>query len=1459
MDLLLWSDHVHLRKVGNNKWMLRSIETYEFHEFEAEAAELVHSDDNASIAVVKVDGSADVIGLDNLFKWRLYRAKGSWGYFAKATVVYPTHTKTIQKSVDDMFSDHRKGKVNVAVGSGNGETQFKVFIFKRHRQGGQRIWWDHMSLHKYLKIKSYKGIPSRWWGRVGHKWDGSFLQNFGFGSMIYGKVVAPHAVKKMMLPFRTRCLDSSSLSTAGLVFAVARCAYLSPEAGGFKEESSTRAATELMDAFIGTFLRNCQVEGKAPAITLYLVADWAPPWPFPTETGTPQVNLGVHRDGIDVKPLHSLANASGRTSIVTKYFRMVESVVGSSDQGVMLVSWENLFSNTVSKRSSKFFSQIVYGLAMAAEALVLRGVTNKDVVDTLSPINVCTSTMQDMDRHEVDYFLAKYVACAKDTFKSPMFLNVAIDKDGAPPASGNPGNLPLYGSVFTLPSGVAVVGPPQVASGAGALEWASGKDIRSARPGGKKSENTDGDAGTMRANCHRAWLQRGRHQKGQSWRPAVLHRAAAASWCTALDNAMKHVTETDGLSYLRPDASDKWHDANWRNWPHMSLPMDLGPDGMAGCNALLYKWKLNLTRIDEFSHGSNNDLKVYLKEIGMWDLAILLFIHFNVPFGPGKEGDRYRHLERVDTMRKIYDEETYRSVPCFQHYCNNIVQEMKRDGYEFTGDEPDAAVAWNFMKEENGFIPLGMRLNFCRCCDAADGFDRNYKYWWRHTFERACVALEHDMLANAKLQKVAVKQAEVDGAIVEGGGTTSSAKVTIDAKVLRSANANAVAISVLLTSCPRNRRTVACSFAPMHVVKKWQGKSAKEMKTAEATQVWMTNQIRGDFMDHVISIVNGLMDAHSMESCDSILNMRAIKDADPGEVGVEDDFAELHGMAHLSLAAARMRRCLFLFGWPLKMQRALADPETGLNTAREFKRDIDVFNEYCAYKGDQSARCVVVKRSVFGLTATKQITLAFRELGFNFPHQAIKDIMKGRSTGITNTIPVEKIIGAQKKCSRFKACKKFRGPATAMHTAICCGVIDEQLKFTALEADTPLQDKTASLPPEAFKPVKRSASIAFGDIVSTAQKTDYYSPGPTLANTPVADLKMVSDAKAKGGFGHVTDAWLGGTFKLKHKFVFSSPHHGGDAWWHLALYHWPTSGVLCWPGKLVTVEGSPNFYFEFALDLQEPVHVGVFDWADFKVREISFKSWAWQGRNMPQGWVDANKPGARVFATGSVTNIQKLAATNCFWNISSSDLGSIASYLKIPIPEGASLFSKLHTMICSLLGITSEAAMKFLCVRWSCDENDLEFAQELMEVEAAIEVLDQHDHDTAKQQIHAAETSVKAHEEFTEEFEAKLLELARAKAGGKKPKVGAGKTEKIPTTLTQKEAKKYLPPGASIWRGFSRGEWMGHMPPYRRVSAPWSKHTEAGAMRVVLKKVWIQYLAKEVKDRSHCPWPELFE
>eukprot|EP00959_Pyramimonas_sp_CCMP1952_P427844 8960240-Pyramimonas_sp.AAC.1 len=112
----------------------------------------------------------------------------------------------------------------------------------------------------------------------------------------------------MMLPFRTRCLDSSSLSTAGLVFAVARCAYLSPEAGGFKEESSTRAATELMDAFIGTFLRNCQVEGKAPAITLYLVADWAPPWPFPTETGTPQVNLGVHRDGIDVKPLHSLAN-----------------------------------------------------------------------------------------------------------------------------------------------------------------------------------------------------------------------------------------------------------------------------------------------------------------------------------------------------------------------------------------------------------------------------------------------------------------------------------------------------------------------------------------------------------------------------------------------------------------------------------------------------------------------------------------------------------------------------------------------------------------------------------------------------------------------------------------------------------------------------------------------------------------------------------------------------------------------------------------------------------------------------------------------------------------------------------------------------------------------------------------------------------------------------------------------
>eukprot|EP00969_Alexandrium_andersonii_P145211 6421438-Alexandrium_andersonii.AAC.1 len=68
---------------------------------------------------------------------------------------------------------------------------------------------------------------------------------------------------------------------------------------------------------------------------------------------------------------------------------------------------------------------------------------------------------------------------------------------------------------------------------------------------------------------------------------------------------------------------------------------------------------------------------------------------------------------------------------------------------------------------------------------------------------------------------------------------------------------------------------------------------------------------------------------------------------------------------------------------------------------------------------------------------------------------------------------------------------------------------------------------------------------------------------------------------------------------------------------------------------------------------------------------------------------------------------------------------------------------------------------------------------------------------------------------------------ARAqKVHSSKSKKGGAKASKLvlPHHMEQRDAKKFLPPGASIWRSAARGEWNGHLPPNRRVSEPYLKH-----------------------------------
>ena len=106
--------------------------------------------------------------------------------------------------------------------------------------------------------------------------------------------------------------------------------------------------------------------------------------------------------------------------------------------------------------------------------------------------------------------------------------------------------------------------------------------------------------------------------------------------------------------------------------------------------------------------------------------------------------------------------------------------------------------------------------------------------------------------------------------------------------------------------------------------------------------------------------------------------------------------------------------------------------------------------------------------------------------------------------------------------------------------------------------------------------------------------------------------------------------------------------------------------------------------------------------------------------------------------------------------------------------------------------------------------------------------------------------------------------LARRKArdeAGKGKGKGKGKKGKLPappgplpSTIPQAEAKQYIPPDTSIWRGVTRSEWCAHCKPFKRIQEPWVVGGEHAALVRILARLWRQYLKKEALPLDACPY-----
>lgn len=190
------------------------------------------------------------------------------------------------------------------------------------------------------------------------------------------------------------------------------------------------------------------------------------------------------------------------------------------------------------------------------------------------------------------------------------------------------------------------------------------------------------------------------------------------------------------------------------------------------------------------------------------------------------------------------------------------------------------------------------------------------------------------------------------------------------------------------------------------------------------------------------------------------------------------------------------------------------------------------------------------------------------------------------------------------------------------------------------------------------------------------------------------------------------------------------------------------------------------------------------------------------------------------------------------------------------VDESGSLCSVLASVVSNFLECDETQTLGILSLRLPDHECCNAFSSAVQEIDEAVEVLAQFDHEAAKQEQEIATTRLAAKADFQKAYAERrqawrLAKEIKRQRGSAKGPMNKGD---LPTEMTQAQAKRFIPLGCTIWRGLVQGSWQGHCEPLARVHESWRRSRKPEAMRRVIRTLWEQHITKHGLDNSACPW-----
>lgn len=309
------------------------------------------------------------------------------------------------------------------------------------------------------------------------------------------------------------------------------------------------------------------------------------------------------------------------------------------------------------------------------------------------------------------------------------------------------------------------------------------------------------------------------------------------------------------------------------------------------------------------------------------------------------------------------------------------------------------------------------------------------------------------------------------------------------------------------------------------------------------------------------------------------------------------------------------------------------------------------------------------------------------------------------------------------------------------------------------------------------------------------------------------------------------------------------------------MHHWETSACLVWPCIRRSFVNDDNmFWYDLLDDVIEPKLVALYKVEDWIGATFQYRSPAWQ-------WYFA--PRSAPHMASAVRRCEDLAprplleivALKGFFNMGKTFLSDLAGVVGCHLPAGVDTVQSLVTMVMKILNCDSFDALHHLRHRVATNQASTSFCSELLELDDIGHVLTREDEKTMRETQRQARDDLHAARQFRAEFTKAQQEAAAARAKAKPKPKAANKKKKpvaewrmpLASEISQDQAKKYIPPGASIWRSRYTGAWCSHLPPFPRCSRNWNKWGESESLRLNLVDLWQNYCMAEGIDEKDCP------